>query len=44
MMEDDIYKGLFIPAGTITIDNTWCAAIVWSLSDGWLSVGKGNVS
>ena len=26
--QDDVYKGYFIPAGTIVVANTWCGSLL----------------
>jgi len=30
-MEDDVYKGWFIPAGATVMENTWCAILFHGL-------------
>jgi hypothetical protein len=43
-MEDDVYKGYFIPAGTTALDNVWYAIRFCGLFSGnWLSIEKGDV-
>ena len=42
VMEDDIYKGLLIPAGTVTIYNTWYETIACALSLPLVERSKGR--
>lgn len=42
-MEDDVYKGQLIPAGTTVMDNVWYVTHFVNCFDDWLSLEKGDV-